>query len=283
MIAIVALVVLFRAAYEQVGNTFALWTDTLADRRLSSPAIAPSVIAVGAADTHGADGRTVATVAPFSSRGSRARHADLLAPGVHVLSLRDPGSTLDQAFPLARHGDLFRGSGTSQATAVVAGAVALLLQQRPGLTPDQVKALLVRTADRLPGAPASVQGAGELALGDALRARTPRTPATRPPLRGTGSLELARAGVHLVRDGHPVRGERTVLGAAWDGAAWAAASAAGSTWQGSTWQGSTWQGSTWQGSTWQGSTWQGSTWQGSGWAGATWHGLPVAVPRDSGG
>src|SRR5207237_10570336 len=34
-------------------------------------------------------------------------------------------------------------SGTSQATPVVSGAVALLLQSQPGLVPDQVKALVV--------------------------------------------------------------------------------------------------------------------------------------------
>ena len=39
----------------------------------------------------------------------------------------------------------FRLTGTSMATAVVSGAAALLLQRRPTLTPDQVKALLVGT------------------------------------------------------------------------------------------------------------------------------------------
>ena len=39
-----------------------------------------------------------------------------------MISLRVPGSTLDSEFPAARVGDgFFRGSGTSQATAVVSG------------------------------------------------------------------------------------------------------------------------------------------------------------------
>ena len=52
------------------------------------------------------------------------RNPDLVAPGVHVPSLRVPGSFIDQ-----QYGDsagvtdrLLRGSGTSQAAAVVSGA-----------------------------------------------------------------------------------------------------------------------------------------------------------------
>ena len=71
----------------------------------------------------------------------------MVAPGRSIVSLRAPGSLIDQAFPGGRVGDrLFRGSGTSQAAAVTSGAVALLLQQYPNLTPDQVKAALVASA-----------------------------------------------------------------------------------------------------------------------------------------
>ena len=52
------------------------------------------------------------------------------------MSLRDPGSFVDVNHPEGRvagdtTGRLFRGSGTSQAAAVVSGAVALLLQAYP--------------------------------------------------------------------------------------------------------------------------------------------------------
>ena len=58
----------------------------------------------------------------------------MIAPGVGIISLRVPGGFLDEEFPGARVGErLFRGSGTSQSAAVVAGATALILQRRPAL------------------------------------------------------------------------------------------------------------------------------------------------------
>jgi hypothetical protein len=56
----------------------------------------------------------------------------------------------------------------------VSGAAALLVSQRPDLTPDQVKALLTGTAQPVSGAPAMLQGHG---LVDLAAARTAPTPA----------------------------------------------------------------------------------------------------------
>ena len=91
---------------------------------------------------------------------------------------------LDDAFPAARIGGGFRGSGTSQATAVVSGAAALLVGARPGLAPDQVKALLRATARPLPGTDTSLQGAGVINVAAAARSIAPdvsqRYPNARP-------------------------------------------------------------------------------------------------------
>jgi aryl-alcohol dehydrogenase-like predicted oxidoreductase len=64
---------------------------------------------------------------------------------------------------------IMRLSGTSMATPVVAGAVALLLQANPSLTPSLVKALLMTTAQPIAGYNTFEQGAGALNLEGAVR------------------------------------------------------------------------------------------------------------------
>lgn len=88
---------------------------------------------MGAADTNGTDSTSDDTVASFSNSGSATRAPDLVARGVHIEGLRDPGSYIDTQFGSTATVDdrFFLGSGTSQATAVVSGAAALLLSQYP--------------------------------------------------------------------------------------------------------------------------------------------------------
>src|SRR5439155_2880788 len=72
---------------------------------------------------------------------------DLVAPGTNIVSDQPNNSTLLQQHPdNAVCGYYFRMSGTSMAAPMVAGAVALLLQAQPNLTPDQVKYRLKTTA-----------------------------------------------------------------------------------------------------------------------------------------
>ncbi|OLB80219.1 MAG: hypothetical protein AUI14_07510 [Actinobacteria bacterium 13_2_20CM_2_71_6] len=250
--------------------------------KLTNPAYDPYVIAVGASDTNGTVLPHDDSVADFSSRGDADRRADLVAPGRSIVSLRDPGSYVDEANPTARVGDnLFKGSGTSQSAAVVSGAVSLLLQARPNLTPDQVKAALTRSAVKLGGSDPG-QGAGELNV--ALASVTPAKGAkqTWAPSTGTGSLEAARGGSHLALNDDVLSGEADLFGP-FDTAAWAKASSAGTAWVDGTWMGraltgtswgaSSWAGLTWSGLTWSGLTWSGLTWSGLHWSGLTWSGL----------
>jgi serine protease AprX len=242
---------------------------------LADPAIDPFVIAVGADDPNGTVGLNDDAVASFSSRGNVIRHVDVLAPGKSVVSLRNPGSHVDIENPTARVGGrFFKGSGTSQAAAITSGAVALLLQQRPNLTPDQAKALLMGTANSVNRGTPILSGSGIIDVGRALAAPTPARAQVYPYSLGTGSLERARGSAHLVdpTTGAQLTGEQDIFGKAWNGSSWSGSSWSGSSWSGGMWNGSSWSGSSWSGSSWSGSSWSGSSWSGSSWSGSSWSG-----------
>ncbi|MEV4705463.1 S8 family serine peptidase [Actinoplanes sp. NPDC049316] len=251
--------------------------------RVTMPAANPYVIAVGAADAAGTEARTDDTVAGFSTRGSTARHADLLATGRSVVSLRNPGSYIDTLYPGARVADaagqqrFFRGSGTSQAAAVVSGSVALLLQQRPTLTPDQVKKLLISTADPIAGADAVAAGAGQLDIAEAATLTPPKDKdATQnfPAATGLGTLEGARGTSHVTDDttGIDLRGEKDIFGATWNPKTWTAAAKDGKAWTGGSWNGTVWTGTAFTGTSWTTKTWAPAAWTAQNWAGRSWTG-----------
>jgi serine protease AprX len=241
--------------------------------RLDNPALDPYVIAVGGADSVGTVEPADDRLAAWSSQGDDRRRPDLLAPGQSVVSLRSPGSHLDQMAPGARvDGRFLRGSGTSQAAAVVSGAAALLLQQRPGLSPDQVKALMTASARKLANADTPAAGAGLLDVAAAGRAATPVATQQWPRSLGTGSLDLARGTARVTLDGQPLVGEVTVFGTVWDGAGWAAALAGATTWSGGSWSGNSWSGNSWSGGSWSGNSWSGNSWSGNSWSGGSWSG-----------
>jgi serine protease AprX len=232
------------------------------------------VLAVGADDTRGTPGVGDDVVPDWSSRGDGVRNPDLVAPGAHIVSLRDPGSYIDTHHPEGRVGDdFFKGSGTSQATAVVSGAAALLLSQRPDLTPDQVKAILTSSASDLPAADDRAQGAGLIDVQKALQTPTPDVHQTWPSSDGSGSLEAARGSAHVTDpDGNVLQGEVDVQGTTWSGTTWSGTTWSGGQWNGTTWSGTTWSNDAWDGTTWSGTTWSGTTWSGTTWSGTTWSG-----------
>ncbi len=141
---------------------------------ITSPGNAPWVLTVGASSHMGTIDRSDDTMAAFSSRGPTALDAsakpDLVSPGVGIESLTAPGSTLYSTMsPYLLPGTISTAflpylslSGTSMATPVVSGTVALMLQANPSLTPNAVKAILQYTAQIYPSWDPLTEGAGFL-------------------------------------------------------------------------------------------------------------------------
>jgi serine protease AprX len=129
---------------------------------IDAPGNDPAVITVGATRTMGTATRVDDAIASYSSKGptllDHIVKPDIVAPGNRIGSLIVKNSTLDTAYPaleIAPTGSCpttscptqyFRLSGTSMATPVVSGAVALMVQADSTLTPDTVKARIMKTA-----------------------------------------------------------------------------------------------------------------------------------------
>jgi len=235
-----------------VGN------DGRGARRLADPATNPFVIAVAATAWKGNDW----SIPSWSSSGDGIRNPDVSAPGTSITSLRSPGSRIDIEHPEGYVSEtLFKGSGSSQAAAVVSGAAALLLSARPELTPDQVKAMLKSTAVKVKaGHQPRYQGDGIIQVDKALSAVLPAS-AAQPwaPANGNGTLEGSRGDAHVIVGTAELTGETTVTGGPWrhpwSGDAWAGTGRTDRTWRSDAWDGATWTGLAWRPLSWNGVEW----------------------------
>ena len=122
---------------------------------VTAPGNNPWLITVGAAD-YSTDGQW-RSVAPFSGRGptdSGHIKPDIVAPGTLLAGLRPAHAIRPEGEP--DHFDAqgnWIASGSSQASAVVSGMIAVLLEARPELSNHDVKCLLANTALPLQGSP----------------------------------------------------------------------------------------------------------------------------------
>ena len=122
----------------------------------AAPANDPFVITVGASVGVFTPQPTDDFIAPFSAYGTTVdgvTKPDLIAPGTAIISTLSPSSTWAKEYPwrLVANGSFIWLSGTSMAAPMVTGAVALLLQDEPKLTPDQVKYRLTHASNTIIG------------------------------------------------------------------------------------------------------------------------------------
>ncbi len=237
---------------------------------LDSPAISPFVLAVGASDSAGGDDDLDERNVPdWSARGNGSRDPDVVAPGRSIASYRVPGSTLDDNAPSAIHdGDFFKGSGSSQASAVVAGLAANLIARYPALTPDQVKDTIRYRTTRLEDVSSSRQGRGHV-RGSSTLTNSPRT-SEAPDNYGRAIPSAPASNAQIWSGGNWQPSNWN--GASWSGASWSGASWSGASWSGASWSGASWSGASWSGASWSGASWSGASWSGASWSGSTWSG-----------
>jgi serine protease AprX len=191
---------------------------------IQTPGIDPLVLTVGASDDAGTASPADDVLPTWSSIGPTPddlAKPDLVAPGRKIVSVRVAGSTIDLQSPTHVEGPTtIRFSGTSEAAGVAAGAAALLVQQRPELTPGQTKALLTHGARPLAGASAAAQGAGLLNVTRSMADRTPHVSRPHlPPANGLIRAVLPAIADQLANgevDGDKVLWDRVL----WDKVLW---------------------------------------------------------------
>lgn len=126
-----------------------------------APANDPYVITAGAVTDAGTKSLTDDVAVAWSSYGTTLDNhikPDVVAPGARIISLMS-GSTLRDSYPTnAVDTSYFTMGGTSMSAPVVTGTVALMLQARPTLTPNQVKWLLMNTTRTYKSQPARTPG-----------------------------------------------------------------------------------------------------------------------------
>lgn len=177
----------------QALNTLSADADTLfvvaagnagenGDSTIGSPGAADAALTVGAVDRDD-------SLASFSSRGprlgDRAVKPDVTAPGVGIVAARAAGTTMGGPVDA----NYTAASGTSMATPHVAGAVALLAQQHPGWTGQQLKDALISTAHTVSGERVTEQGGGRIDVASAMGAVTATGSITLPAVQIGGGRQ----------------------------------------------------------------------------------------------
>lgn len=222
---------------------------------VTAPGRDPYVLTVGAADNTVSTNPAQATMPAWSGTATFDGYAkpDVLAPGVSVISLRAPGSTIDRANPDARvDGNYFRGSGTSMSTALTSGIAAIVIQHHPNAVPDDVKGAISSTAGAVPRAQIA---AGEINLTAALAARAD------PAWEQHWKTTLPWLEMPWEHDG-------------WSSTRWSSTRWSSGEWSSTRWSSTRWSAWNWdrifESTRWSDVAWDSTRWSSTRWSTASW-------------
>jgi serine protease AprX len=211
-----------------------------------APANDPFVISVGATDANGTTDPADDTLAPWSTWGTTLdgfAKPELVAPGRLVAGYLPEGTPLGQEAPTQNwvQDSIVKISGTSFSAPQVAGAAAVLLQQHPDWTPDQIKAVLALT-----GRPQQGSTAPALDLGAATSYH--------------GNPPPANGGIQYSSFGLPQWVYSLLSGATWLHNSWNADS-----WNHNSWNAADWDHNSWNTDGWDHNSWNHNSWNDGGW------------------
>ena len=234
--------------------------------RLGDPGFDPYIITVGAADT-----RThKVKVADFSGYGNvyGVTKPDVVASGVGVLSLMPANAIVAQENPQSlQPNGLYRGSGTSQASAVTAGVAALFLQEFPWATPSEVKTSLRAAATRVRG-----EGAGEGLVDVPHRLWKANGRGRNNPGTGEDDLDVEAWLANSWLQGGALEDEASAWGAVrWADEDWDASTFDALRWDAVRWEAVRWGAVRWGALRWEARAWSDTdTWTARAWSAAQW-------------
>jgi len=234
-----------------------------------APGNDPFVITVGATDIGTQVGAGDDSVAPWSAwgyTGDGFMKPDLGAPGRYMIGPVTANGGLVQARPgsVVAPGYM-QLSGTSFSAPIVAAGAAMLRQQHPDWTPDQVKGALMVTATPETKVIKGALGVGEVSL-------TASESYTKTPPNPNAGLDqyLAKA-----TDGATVFNAAAWQSAAkanvaWDSAAWSSAAWSDAAWSSVAWSSAAWSDVAWSSAAWGTAAWSDAAWSDVAWSDAAW-------------
>jgi serine protease AprX len=235
-----------------------------------APGNDPFVITVGAADIGTSIGAGDDNVAPWSAWGYTPdgfMKPDISAPGRYMVGPVTANGVLAQERPdhVVAPGYM-QLSGTSFASPVVAAAAAMLRQQHPDWTPDQVKGALMATATPEPKVKAGALGVGEVNI--PLSRMYKRTSPPNPNAGLDQFLTKATDGTTLFNA--TAWQQAALSNAAWNSAAWSSAAWSDAAWSTAAWSTAAWSDAAWASAAWGSAAWSDAAWSDAAWSDAAW-------------
>jgi serine protease AprX len=226
-----------------------------------APANDPLVETVGAFDTMDTTGGKDDTLATWSSRGTTLDgfpKPEIVVPGRHIATPLPTGTYLDSVAPAANKitGGYASINGTSFSAPQVAGAAAILFQEHPTWSPDNIKWLLTAK----PGPKPKNSTVGSMNLGPVFDF------SSTPSRANQGVAALVCAPGTTCQSG-------STIASSWDSSSWNSFS-----WNSSSWNSASWNSASWNSTAdWSSASWNSTSWNSSSWNATSWNSTDTDV------